>query len=580
LTPGILEDTLKGSEPASERVFLLLKGAYRMKEFRYRISQIKLRLDESTEVLPEKIIRKCGGKKTMNVRDPKIVRHSIDARDKAEIYHVYTVEFSTDKELNLREAEEYSYHIPAPGNEKLKTPPVVVGFGPCGMFSALILAEAGYRPVVLERGSSVDERVEKVNMFRKRGILDTECNVQFGEGGAGTFSDGKLTSGIKGTLRRKVLESLVDAGACEDILYEQKPHIGTDILRRVVKNIRYRIEELGGTVLFDTKAEELICENGKLRAVRIKTREKEGEKLKKLKPFVEEVTASFTEDFQKGKNLSSSGGAAGVEGSEHLLNSDIAVLAIGHSARDTFAMLKVLGIAMEAKPFSIGVRIEHPQKLVDEAQYGRCDLPPATYNLVHHCKDGRGVYTFCMCPGGVVISASSEEGGIVTNGMSYSRRNGKMANSGLLVDVRLSDFESDDVLAGIEFQRKYERLAFENSPGGYEPPRATWKEVKERSGNGIKIINSLPGFAIEDIIEAMPFLGKKLKGFDSGESVLRAVETRSSSPVRILRNEELESSVAGLFPGGEGAGYAGGIMSSAVDGIKIAERIIRKYRRP
>ena len=267
-------------------------------------------------------------------------------------------------------------------------------------------------------------------------------------------------------------------------------------------------------------------------------------------------------------------------GTEYVIKSEAAVFATGHSARETFAMLKEVGVEMQAKPFSIGVRIEHPQKLVDEAQYGRHDLPPATYNLVHHCKDGRGVYTFCMCPGGVVISAGSEEGGIVTNGMSYSKRNGKMANSGLLVDVRTSDFGSGDVLAGIEFQRKYERLAFENSSGGYMPPKATWKEVRERSASGMKIINCLPEFAINDILEAMPFFGRKLKGFDSDESIIRAVETRSSSPVRILRGKDLESSVRGLFPGGEGAGHAGGIMSSAVDGIRIAEKIIKKYRRP
>ncbi|MDY2960458.1 MAG: NAD(FAD)-utilizing dehydrogenase [Hornefia sp.] len=522
---------------------------------RYRLSQFKLNIGEDISEISDKLIRLYGKSKTdkkMKVSDIKIVKHSIDARRKDNVYHVYTLDFSTNFRLKLPAPNDSMYQGVECGDLPMEDSPVIVGFGPCGMFAALVLAERGYKPVVVERGSSIEERVLKVDKFWTKGILNTECNVQFGEGGAGTFSDGKLTSGIKDPRKRKVLESFVEFGANPEIMYEQKPHIGTDILRSVVRNLRKRITNLGGKVLFDTRLEGIEITDGKVQGI--------------------EVFNGDKRNFIKTSNL---------------------ILAIGHSARDTFCMLKDIGLEMEQKPFSIGVRIEHPQKVIDEGQYGdfarfthshgnRSEaevlLPPAVYNLVHHCKNGRGVYTFCMCPGGEVIAAASEENGVVTNGMSYSRRNSGTANSGLLVDVRISDFGSDDVLAGVEFQRKYEKLAFSNSEGGYRPVEATWGDIKSENEKGMKLINSLPKFAIESMKEAMPHLGKKLKGFDSDKSVLKAVETRSSSPVRFLRNKELESNIKGLMPGGEGAGYAGGIMSSAVDGIKLAEKIISKYR--
>lgn len=522
---------------------------------RYRVSQLKLNIGEDIKDISAKIIHLYGKNsrdEKMKVFDIKIVRHSIDARKKNNIHHVYTLDFSTNIRLKLPEPEDYLYKE-IRVDKYLESPPVIVGFGPCGMFAALILAEAGYRPIVIERGSAIEERVGKVKRFWTKGILDTECNVQFGEGGAGTFSDGKLTSGIKDPRKRKVLESFVRFGANPEIMYEQKPHIGTDVLRGIVKNLRDRIIELGGQVLFDTKLEEVEISDGRVSSAVVRHGNKR--------------------ELIKTSNL---------------------IIAIGHSARDTFSMLNDIGLEMEQKPFSIGVRIEHPQSVIDEGQYGdfakfteshqstdsdekrEILLPPAVYNLVHHCRNGRGVYTFCMCPGGEVIAAASEDGGVVTNGMSYSKRNSGKANSGLLVDVRIEDFESDNVLAGIEFQRKYERLAFENSDGSYKPVEATWGDVKSESPQGRKVIDSLPSFAIESIKEAMPYLGKKLKGFDSDSSILRAVETRSSSPVRLLRNRNFESNIKGLMPGGEGAGYAGGIMSSAVDGIKLEERIMSK----
>ena len=415
---------------------------------RYRVSQLKLNIGEDIKDISAKIIHLYGKNsrdEKMKVFDVKIVRHSIDARKKNNIHHVYTLDFSTNIRLKLPGPKDYLYKE-IRVDKYLESPPVIVGFGPCGMFAALILAEGGYKPIVIERGSAIEERVGKVKRFWTKGILDTECNVQFGEGGAGTFSDGKLTSGIKDPRKRKVLESFVRFGANPEIMYEQKPHIGTDVLRGIVKNLRDRIIELGGQVLFDTKLEEVEISEGRVSGA--------------------VVRHGNERDLIKTSNL---------------------IIAIGHSARDTFSMLNDIGLEMEQKPFSIGVRIEHPQNVIDEGQYGEFAkfteshqstdsdenreifLPPAVYNLVHHCGNGRGVYTFCMCPGGEVIAAASEDGGVVTNGMSYSKRNSGKANSGLLVDVRIEDFESDNVLAGIEFQRKYERHAFENSDGSYKP---------------------------------------------------------------------------------------------------------------
>lgn len=514
---------------------------------RYRIHQIKLNIgdDESTF---EIAIRKKLKRRDIKISDINIVKKSVDARKKPDIKLVYSFDFTSDKKLPLDEAPTKDYDAlmsydmelcrktaeNAYGDNRLKRP-VIAGFGPCGMFAGLILAQAGLKPIVIERGQAVDDRVKSVEAFWAGGKLDPESNVQFGEGGAGTFSDGKLTTGIKDVRIGKVLKEFVLSGADKEIIYKQKPHIGTDKLVEIVKDIRKRIEELGGEVRFSTRLEDILTENSSDGSKRV----------------VSVVT-------NKG-----------------VLETDALILAIGHSARDTFEMLYEKGLPMEQKPFSIGVRIEHPQEMIDAAQYGDSKiaqmLGAADYKLNHRCESGRGVYTFCMCPGGQVINASSESETAVTNGMSNSGRDSGIANSGLLVDVRTDDFESDHPLAGVEFQRKYERRAYEMGEG--KLPKTTYGIF--RNNNEDRVRKSLPGFAAESIIEAMPYLGRKLSGFDSDEAVLTAVETRSSSPVRILRSPDMQTSVKGIYPSGEGPGYAGGIMSAAVDGIKAAENIIK-----
>ena len=515
------------------------KGNEQMKINRYRLKEVKLALDESPNVIPELICKKYG-EKNMSVMDMKIIRESIDARKKTDIRKVYTVDFSTDRKLDLHEAPSYNYIKVPSGTEKMEHRPIVVGFGPCGMFCALELASRGYKPIVIERGYAMDDRIREVQKFWRKGVLNPECNVQFGEGGAGTFSDGKLTTGIKDPRVQRVLEEFVSAGADERILYQQKPHIGTDVIRQVVVNIRYKIESLGGVIKFDARMNHLILEEGMVKGLMV----------------------------QSGSQL-------------YKLEADDIVLAIGHSSRDTLRRLKESGLQMKQKPFSIGVRAEHPQELIDRSQYGEVAgnqyLPHATYQLAHHCENGRGVYTFCMCPGGEVIVASSEPGCVVTNGMSNHARNSGVANSGVLVDVRPDDFGSDDVLAGVEFQEKYERIAYKNGGGKYHAPKTTWGEFRDGTPESQKVTECLPEFAVDAIKEAMPEFGKRIKGFDADDTVFTAVEARSSSPVRIERGDGMVSNIKGLYPGGEGAGYAGGITSSACDGIKIAEELIRKY---
>lgn len=497
----------------------------------YRINQIKLKPGESLDNIPLKIQKKTGA----NVKDWVIRRESIDARRKDNIHLVYTVDFKCDKELKLPAAPDVAYVPVQSGDIPMAHRPVVVGFGPCGIFAAMILAQKGYRPIVLERGRAMEQRVKDVEHFWETGELDEVSNVQFGEGGAGTFSDGKLTTGIKDPRIKYVLQTFADAGADSKILYKQKPHIGTDVLRDVVVNIRKRIIELGGEVRFESRVTDFIIENGQIMGVQ-------------------------------------------VNGSE-VIHANHVILAPGHSSRDTFRMMKERELPMEQKQFSIGVRIEHPQVWIDKAQYGDPELAkilgPAEYKLNHHCKNGRGVYTFCMCPGGEVIMSASQNGTTVTNGMSYSARDGEFANSALLVDVRTSDFPSDDVLAGVDFQEKYEKLAYDHG----NPPKCTWGEFTDNKNNAqTNVEKALPSFAAEAMKEAMPYLGRKLKGFDDPSAIMTAVESRSSSPVRILRDEGFQSEVKGLYPAGEGAGYAGGITSAAVDGIRVAEAIIRSFR--
>lgn len=499
----------------------------------YRISQLKIPVDKMMQEKELCIKKELDRKYNIDASDIRIKKESIDARNKENVCFVYTVDFDSVKHpkgKNIRKLteKEKEYEV-LPCKATCDNPPVIAGFGPAGMFCALILAEAGLKPIVIERGKAVEERMKDVEKFWNEGILDTESNVQFGEGGAGTFSDGKLTTGIKDFRIGKVLDEFVEAGAPEEIKYQAKPHIGTDVLRIVVKNMREKILSLGGEIRFSSKLTGLEIEGMSLSGIEVNDKD--------------------------------------------VIRTDHVVLALGHSARDTFAMLKENNIPMEQKAFSVGVRVEHLQSMINESQYGRFAeyLPPADYKVVHHLENGRGVYSFCMCPGGEVITASNEENMVVTNGMSYAARDSEYANSALLVDVKPSDFDLDDVLAGVEFQRKYERLAYEKS-NGYFPVKTFWGEFKRDENN--RLAECLPKFVREAYIEAMPHFGKMIKGFDSDDMIMKGVETRSSSPVRILRNALGQSEISGIFPCGEGAGYAGGITSAAVDGIRTAEKII------
>ncbi|WP_130864205.1 NAD(P)/FAD-dependent oxidoreductase [Bacilliculturomica massiliensis] len=583
-----------------------------------RIHEIKLEPGEPMTAIPEHIKKKLG-LRGLEIEEWRPVKESVDAREKPRIRKVYTVDFlpvlrdgkgcrsaedcresvlrqGRKRKLKIGPAPDMTYHFVTeefgfePGSPQdpripLKHPPVVVGFGPCGMFAALLLAQMGYRPVVAERGKAIGERTEDVERFWRDGVLDPESNVQFGEGGAGSFSDGKLTTQIKDSRIRKVLEELVRAGGGEDLLYRQKPHVGTDVLRDVVKEIRCEIQRLGGTVNFETRVTGLRFREGGSGADVFEG----GERARSLCGL--EISGKYS------AGLPETQGAAAGDGTA-VLETQTAVLALGHSARDTFRVLYDQGIVMEQKPFSIGARIEHPQSMINEAQYGKewedLGLGAADYKLSHRCKDGRGVYTFCMCPGGRVIASASCPGGVVTNGMSYRDRGLENANSALLVDVRTEDFESAHPLAGIAFQEKYERLAFEAGGGTYrapaqrvgdflaaEPQDEGEGETRPSYEPGVawtSLDRCLPGFAAEAMREALPALGKKLAGFDRPDAVLTGVETRSSSPVRIPRGDGFTCNVDGLYPGGEGAGYAGGITSAAVDGIRLAEAIARKYR--
>ncbi len=484
-----------------------------------------------------------------------IFRRSVDARKKSDIRIVYTVDIQVDgaekkilkasgcKRAAIAKYEHYRVPDAVSGQR-----PVVVGFGPAGMFAGLVLALAGLKPIILERGEDALARHEKVEKFFREGILDPDSNVQFGEGGAGTFSDGKLNTGVNNPRISWILEQFVAAGARENILYDAKPHIGTDVLITVVQNLRKRIEGLGGEVHFSTRVTGLNVQDGAL---------------------------------------------AGVQTDRGAFPCKQAIFAIGHSARDTFEMLLERNIAIEPKPFAIGVRIEHPQSLIDKAQYGSEDLPlpPADYKLVRHLED-RTVYTFCMCPGGYVVAAASEEGGTVTNGMSYADRDGKNANAALLVTVNPSDFPYDGPLGGAWWQREIEQRAYSYS-GSYKAPAQKVGDflanrpsdcagsVQPTYQPGVywgDVRQVLPQCITDAIAQALPQLDGVLKGFASPDAVLTAPETRSSSPVRILRGDNRQASVKGFYPCGEGAGYAGGIMSAAIDGMMSAEALIAQIQ--
>ena len=517
------------------------------------INNLKLPLDTDFTDLKSAVQNaiKC------DIVSAKLHRKSVDARRKNDIHFCCSVLvevkneekfLKTHKKASVYKKQKYKW---LKFEKKPETRPVVVGFGPAGMFAGITLARAGLCPLIIERGSKVEERTIAVREFFEGGKLNVECNVQFGEGGAGTFSDGKLNTGIKNPKCRTVLEVLHRMGAPEKILTDAKPHIGTDILVDVVRNIRKEILSLGGEILFDTKLENINISNGRIKSI-----------------------------VANGKEISC----------------DNLVLATGHSARDTYKMLLVNGVDMVQKPFAVGVRIEHLQEDINRSLYGENynhpNLGAADYKLACHLENGRGVYTFCMCPGGEVINASSEENMTAVNGMSKSKRDGVNSNSALLVGVNPEDFGSDDVLAGCAFQEKIEKSAY-NIGRGEVPVSTVGSFVFGKEYKISKVKPSVkPDFVYSDFKEIFPpfvldslkkgilEFGKKIKGFDDPEAVLTAPESRSSAPVRITRNENLQSSnVLGLYPCGEGAGYAGGIVSAAVDGMTVAEEIINQVNK-
>ncbi|AGF54069.1 FAD-dependent dehydrogenase [Clostridium saccharoperbutylacetonicum N1-4(HMT)] len=535
-----------------------------MKSMAIRINNINLNLDDEFKVLEKKVCKKLKISKE-DINKIEIIRKSIDARKKNDIKFTYSIDVICDneakiiskihdKDVRLEKAEEIDSIIP--GTEKMEHRPVVIGFGPAGIFAALTLARKGYKPIVYERGESVDKRTETVEKFWKSGELNLESNVQFGEGGAGTFSDGKLTTRIKDHRCTFVLDELINAGAPSEIKYESKAHVGTDLLKGVVKNIREEIKRLGGEVHFDSKLEKLSYENGKLKKIIVSGKEIPCEAL---------------------------------------------VLAIGHSSRDTYEMLHKENVSMDAKAFAIGVRIEHPQELINISQYGENHKHPklqaADYRLTYQSERlKRGIYSFCMCPGGVVVAAASEEGRLVSNGMSYHARDLENANSALVVTISPEDFEGDSPLRGMEFQRHYEELAFKLGGGNYKAPvQLVGDFLKDRISTKLgevtpsytagyefkELKDCLPSYVIDALKEGIYNFDKKIKGYAREDAVLTGIETRTSAPVTLNRDSKLESvNVSGLYPTGEGAGFAGGIISAAVDGIKVAEHIIEKFALP
>ncbi len=529
-----------------------------------RLTQIKLPLDHDPAQLRNAVLHRLGIADAA-LRSVSIFKRSYDARRRGAIELIYSVDVEVDDEPSLlrhaggqrqlQPTPDTSYRFVGEAPPGLALRPIVIGTGPCGLFAGLVLAQMGFRPIILERGKAVRERtVDTFGLWRRR-KLDPESNVQFGEGGAGTFSDGKLYSQIKDPRHygRKVLAEFVKAGAPEEILYVSKPHIGTYRLVAMVERMRADILSLGGEVRFGSRVDDLILERGQVRAVAL------------------------------------SGG--------EVLRADHVVLAVGHSARDTFEMLHARGVHMEAKAFSIGFRIEHPQSLIDQdrfgAQAGHPLLGAADYRLVHHAANGRSVYSFCMCPGGTVVAAASEPGRLVTNGMSQYSRNERNANSAIVVGIEPVDYApywpQGGPLAGIALQRHWEAQAFALGGGNYDAPaqrvgdflaaRASTQpgSVQPSYTPGVRpcdLGNSLPDYAISALREALPAFDRQLHGFAMPDALLTAVETRTSSPLRIRRGEDCQSiNTRGLYPAGEGAGYAGGILSAAVDGIKVAEAL-------
>ncbi len=536
-----------------------------------QISNLSLPVGGGEEQLRRRAARALG-LRPEDIKELRLIRQSIDARKKQDVRLVCTVQAAVDREDRVlarcksgqvSKVERRPYRFP-PVLRRSTLPPVVVGMGPAGLFAALYLARAGVPCIVLERGRPVEERAEDVEHFWRTGQLSRTSNVQFGEGGAGTFSDGKLTTGTHDSRIGTVLDTLVEFGAPADVAWSHKPHIGTDVLRRVVKNIRLELLRLGCDVRFESQLTAIHAEGGRVRSVTVTTE-----------------TGYFYE-----------------------LPCDALILAPGHSARDTFAMLHAMGLPMERKQFAIGVRIEHRQSDISAAQFGDYwkDLPPADYKLSCHLPSGRSAFTFCVCPGGEVVAAASDYGQVVTNGMSCRARDGGNINGGFLVGVGPEDFPGDGPLAGVRFQEEWERAAWDLGTGGappvfrpdrpvfYAPAQTVGDFLAGRPSRGpgqvkptyrpgvtwTDLARCLPGYVADTLREALPIFDRKVKGFASPEAVLTGVETRSSSPVRILRGEDFQSTgLPGLYPCGEGAGYAGGIMSAAVDGVRIAEAVAR-----
>ncbi len=529
-----------------------------------RIDNLSMPLDYTQQTLTEAVLRKMRIPADM-LQSVTIAKKSVDARNKSDVHFVISVDAKVRQEDAVLKrlkpgiaARSAAVAAPVLPRQSFVRPPVVVGAGPAGLFAALTLAQAGANPILIERGKPVDRRTQDVAAMQKDGVLDPESNVQFGEGGAGAFSDGKLTTGTKSPHIRHVLKTFVEHGAPEEILYLSKPHIGTDRLKGVVASIRNEIIRLGGTVLFETRVTGLLLRGHHVVGVK-----------------------------------------AVRHGQEQELLTDTVLLAIGHSARDTMQRLFNQGVMMVQKPFAMGVRIEHPQSLISQSQYGRSWQHPALgaadYKLAVHTPDGRGAYTFCMCPGGEVIAAASQEGGLCVNGMSYHARAGRNANAALLVGVNPEDFGDDHPLAGFVWQRSIEQAAYRLGGGGYKAPvqrvedllngRATKAlgEVIPTYQPGVTpadLRECLPGFIIEDLKFGIQGMDRQLKGFAHPDAVLTGVETRSSSPVRLPRDRTtgMAEALDGLFPVGEGAGYAGGIVSAAVDGIVAAISALERSR--